>query len=122
MGRRSKSHAERAIFSAMARPRKAEDRDVISRLADAGEDALRRLLSIPRRIVEGTRDDVRDRLSDAASKLRKIDPLDSRVTAVEKRLDSLEKPAKTSARAAPTRARVAEPAQAPDEQPAKDAQ
>ncbi len=106
----------------MAETKTTEDKDVISRIADAGEDALRRLLSIPRRIVEGTMDDVRDRLNDAASKLRKIDPLDSRVAALEKRLDSLEKPEKAGARAATTRARPAEHAPERGGERAKDAQ
>ena len=45
------------------------------------------------------------RLHDLASKLRAIDPLDSRVTSLERRLASLEKPAKKPTRRTPTRAR-----------------
>jgi hypothetical protein len=91
----------------MTGTRKTQDKDVISRIVDAGEDVLRRLFSLPRRIVAGTLDGVGNRLQDAATKLSKVDPLDSRMTAVEKRLDSLEKPAGTRGTAS-TRAKPAE--------------
>ncbi len=91
----------------MAGSRKTQDTDVISHLADAGEDALRRLVAIPRRIVGGTIDGVLERLHDVATKLRAIDPLDGRVGAIERRLDSLEQPTKTTARSASTRAKPA---------------
>jgi hypothetical protein len=67
-----------------------EDKDVISELADAGEDALRRLVDIPRRVLAGARDTADERFQDIATRLRAIDPLERRVTALEKRLDSLE--------------------------------
>ena len=86
--------------------KKTQDTDVISQLADKGEDALRRVVDLPRRIVVGTMNGVRERLHDVATKLRAIDPLDGRVGAIEKRLDSLEQP-KTTARTASTRAKPA---------------
>ena len=43
--------------------------------------------SLPRRIVAGTLDEASHLLHGAATKLGKVDPLDSRVTALEKRLD-----------------------------------
>src|SRR5438552_2462466 len=89
----------------MAGTRRAQDGDVISRLADAGEDALRRLVGFPRRMVVEVLDGVGERLQDAATKLRAIDPLVGRVAALEKRLDSLEKPKKRTARRASTRAK-----------------
>ena len=88
----------------MARKRSTQDQDVISRLADSGEDALRRLVGLPRRIVAETKDGVSERLQDVATKLRAIDPLDRRVGAIEKRLDSLERPKKAAARTASRRA------------------
>jgi hypothetical protein len=99
---------ERAIVSAVAgtrRTRRTQDEDAISRLADAGEDALRRLVDLPRRIVVGTMDVVGEQLHQAATKLRAIDPLDGRVGAIERRLDSLELPKKTTGRRAPTGAK-----------------
>jgi hypothetical protein len=103
----------------MARTRRTQDKDVISRLADAGEDALRRLVEVPRRTVAGAMDAVGERLQDGARKLRAADPLARRVAALEKRLDSLEKPKRTarraSTRAKPSAARRASTAAAPVE-------
>jgi hypothetical protein len=90
---------------------KTQDHDVISRVADAGEDVLRGLsallFSLPRRIVAGTLDGVGDVLHGAATMLGKVDPLDTRVTELEQRLDSLEKPAGTRG-TAPTRTKPGE--------------
>ncbi len=107
---------ERAIVSAMAGTRRTQDEDAISRLADAGENALRRLVDLPRRIVVGTMDVVGEQLHQVATKVRAIDPLDDRVGAIERRLDSLEQPKKTGRRAStgtkPRRARKASTASA----------
>jgi hypothetical protein len=89
----------------MARKRRTQDGDAISRLADAGEDALRRLLDWPRRTAVGVKDDLGRQLDDAATKLREIDPLARRVAALEKRLDVLEKATKTTASTASTPAK-----------------
>ena len=100
-----RGHIERAIFLSMeGRTRRTRDNDVVSELADVGEDALRRLVDVPRRIVIATMDGVAERLHDVAMKLRAIDPLDGRLGAIERRLDSLEQ-SKKEARAAPTRAK-----------------
>jgi hypothetical protein len=97
---------ERAILPAMAAPQKtADDRDVISQLADKGEDTLRQLVDRPRRMVDGAIHGLEGRLQDVATRLRAIDPLERRVAALEKRLDALEKPAKTTARRPSTRAK-----------------
>jgi hypothetical protein len=89
----------------MARTRRTQDTDAISKLADAGEDALRRLVDLPRRTVVEAMDSVGERLHDVATKLRALDPLARRVAALETRFDSLEKPKKTTARRASTRAK-----------------
>src|SRR6266516_2835056 len=68
----------------MARTRSKQDKDVISRIADSGEDALRRLVEMPRRIVVQAVDDVDERLHDLAAKVRELDPLHGRVAAIEK--------------------------------------
>jgi hypothetical protein len=100
----------------MAGTRRTQDKDVISRIADSGEDALRRLVDLPRRIVVQAVDDVDDRLHDLAARVREIDPLYRRVAAIEKRLDSLEKTKKgtgrTVKRAKPARAHSASAAPA----------
>ena len=90
---------------------KAQDEDVISLVADVGEDVLRGLsvllFSLPRRVVAGTLEVAGDVLHGAATMLGKGDPVDTRVAELEERLDSLEK--KTGMRGtAPTRAKAAE--------------
>ena len=96
----------------MAGTRRPQDKDVIARLADAGEDALRRLVDLPRRIVVRTMDGAGERLHDVATRLRAIDPLDGRVGAIETRLDSLEQPKKTTRRTASVRAKPPGPRKA----------
>jgi hypothetical protein len=90
---------------------KTRDEDVISLVADVGEDVLRGLwvllFSLPRRVVAGTLDGAGDVLHGAATMLGNVDPVDTRVTKVEKRLDSLEKTAGTRG-TAPARSKPAE--------------
>jgi len=88
-----------------AAPKRTHEDDVISRVADKGEEAVRWIIGTPRRMVSEMRGGVDTRLHDLVSKLRAIDPLDSRVTSLERRLASLEKPARKTARRTPTRAR-----------------
>ena len=88
---------DRATLSLMAAPQKTtDDRDVISQLAEKGEETFRQLVDRPRRMVDGAIHGLEDRLSDIAARLRKIDPLERRVAAIEKRVEALEKPAKTA--------------------------
>jgi hypothetical protein len=89
----------------MAQTRRTQDEDVISRLADTGEDVFRRLVDVPRRMVVGVLNGVGERLHDVATKLGGPDPLAHRVATIEERLDSLEKPKKTTAPRASTRAK-----------------
>ena len=65
----------------MAATKETQDKDVIARLADKGEETLRWIVGTPRRMVADVRGGVDARLHDLASKLRAIDPLDSRVAA-----------------------------------------
>ncbi len=96
----------------MAGTRRTPNKDVISRVADSGEDALRRLVDLPRRMVARAVDDVEERLHELAVKVREIDPLYGRVAAIERRLDALEKPKRATARRASTRARPSRSASA----------
>jgi hypothetical protein len=68
----------------------AKQKDVITRLADAGEEALQRLGDIPgtSRLLEAV-DGLRDRLNDLQRKVRSLDPLERRVAELERRLDEL---------------------------------
>jgi hypothetical protein len=71
--------------------RKSPDKDLLARLADAGEEALSRVGELPggHRLVE-TVNGLRERLDELQSRLRSLDPLERRVTALEKRLAGLE--------------------------------
>ncbi len=91
----------------MAATKESQDKDVIARLADKGEETLRRLVGTPRRVVGDVRGGVDAYLHDLAGKLRSIDPLDGRVTALERRLESLEKPAKKTTTRRTARPRTA---------------
>ena len=77
---------------------KTDDRDLVTRLADAGEEALQRLAELPggQRAV-GAINDLRSRVDELAKKVRGIDELDERVTKLEREVAALKKP-KTSAR------------------------
>jgi len=80
------------------RATKAQDKDLITRLADAGEDAIQRLGDLPggKTMVEAAQT-FRSRLDELAVRIRAIDPLEKRVTALEKRLATLERKEKPAA-------------------------
>jgi len=91
----------------MARSRKTQDKDVIGRLADKGEEALSKLGDLPggKSLLKAV-GDLRTRLDDTTTKLRKLDPLERRVSSIEKRLAALEpkpKPKSTTTRKPTTR-------------------
>lgn len=87
----------------MARSRKTQDKDVIARLADKGEEALQKLGDLPGgKSLLKAMGDIRTRLDDTTTKLRKLDPLERRVTSIERRLKALEGP-KTAAKRTTTR-------------------
>src|SRR5207248_10495473 len=81
-------------------------KDLLSRLADAGEDAIARLADIPggQRFVEATHA-LRDRLDELQHRVRSLDPLERRVTELERRLEALEGAGKPSARRTRTSSR-----------------
>jgi len=81
---------------------KAGERDLMTRLADAGEDALQRISELPggHRAVTAF-NDLRARVDELAKKVRGIDALEARVAKLEKELAALKK-AKTPARRSTT--------------------
>ncbi len=86
------------MTSGMART-KEQDKDLISRLADAGEEALQRLSDLPggQRAL-GAYNDLRLRVDDLGKKVRGIDALEARVAKLERELAGLKKtPARRSA-------------------------
>ena len=73
--------------------KKTKDKHVISRLTDAGEGAVQRLGELPGgKSLLRAFSDMLARLDETSTKVRKLDPLERRVAAIEKRLNALEKP------------------------------
>lgn len=79
------------------------EKDFVTRLADAGEDALHRLTELPvgQRAVTAV-NELRARVDELTKKVRGIDALEARVAKLEKELAALKK-AKTSTPRSPTR-------------------
>jgi hypothetical protein len=81
--------------------KKGTEKDLVTRLADAGEDALQRLTELPggKRAL-GTFNDLRTRVDELSKKVRGIDALEARVSKLERELASLKKkaPARSSPR------------------------
>lgn len=65
-------------------------KDLLTRLADAGEDAISRLGDAPGMDrMTGFANATRDRLDELTKRVRGIDALERRVAALEKRLDEM---------------------------------
>jgi hypothetical protein len=83
----------------------AQERAFVSRLTDAGEEALQRLAELPggKRTL-GALNDLRSRVDDMAKKVRGIDALEARIVKLEKQVAELKAPRKpTAAASASTR-------------------
>jgi len=80
------------MTSGMARTNE-RDKDLISRLADAGEEALQRLSDLPggQRAVNAV-NDLRTRVDELGKKVRGIDALEARVAKLEREVAGLKKP------------------------------
>lgn len=80
-----------------------KQKDLLTRISDAGEEALSRVAGSQRtaRVVD-TLGGMRERLDDMQKKVRGLDALEERVAKLEKRVDDLSKPK----RAASTRSRA----------------
>jgi hypothetical protein len=72
---------------------KAQEKDLIARLADAGEDALQRLADLPggHRALTAF-NDLRTRVDELGKKVRGIDALEARVAKLEKEVAALKRP------------------------------
>jgi ubiquinone biosynthesis protein UbiJ len=77
---------------------KPAEKDFVTRLADAGEEALQKLAELPggQRAVTAVHE-LRSRVDELGKKVRGIDALEARVAKLEKELTALKKP-KVSAR------------------------
>ena len=72
----------------MARPRQ---RNIVERLADAGEEAIQRIGNAPGADrVLGPLNTMRDRIDDLQKRVRGFEQLERRLGTVERRLDKLE--------------------------------
>ena len=84
-----------------------EPKDLLSMLADRGEEAIQRLSDAPGADrVLGAAQALRDRLDEMQKRVRGIDALERRVAELEKRVEALSKPgtrARTTARKRTTR-------------------
>ena len=90
-------------------PQRKQQKDVITRLAETGEEALHKIADLPggSRVVEAA-NALRDRVDDLTKRVRSLDPLERRVAELERRLDELSKP-----KPAPRRTTVRKAASAP---------
>jgi uncharacterized protein YoxC len=82
----------------------AAQKDLLTRLSDAGEEALSRVAgsSATTRLLESV-GGMRERLDDVQRKVRGIDALERRVAALERKVEELSKPKRTTTRAATAR-------------------
>jgi len=81
---------------------KSGERDFVTRLADAGEEALQRLADLPggQKALTAV-NDLRTRVDDLAKKVRGIDAIEARVAKLEKDVGALKKAKAPPRRQAP---------------------
>jgi uncharacterized protein YceH (UPF0502 family) len=81
---------------------KPAERDFVTRLADAGEEALQRLADLPggQKALTAA-NDLRTRVDDLAKKVRGIDALEARIVKLEKEVAALKKAKAPARRQAP---------------------
>jgi hypothetical protein len=84
----------------------AAQKDLLSRLADAGEEAIQRLAKAPggENVLKAVNAS-RDRIDELQKRVRGIEGLEKRVAALEKKVDALSKPARPKPAATPTAAK-----------------
>jgi phage shock protein A len=99
------SRRQRAAASA-----RLGQKDLVSRLADAGEDALQRIADLPggQRAV-GAFNDLRNRVDELSKKVRGIDELEERVSKLERELASLKRTRPQPRRTSTSRTRTPPP-------------
>jgi hypothetical protein len=88
-----------------------EPKDLLTMLADRGEEAIQRLSDAPGadRLL-GAAQALRDRLDEMQKRIRGIDALEKRVTELEKRVDALSAPSTTRKRTTASKPRARKPA------------
>jgi hypothetical protein len=80
--------------------RKQQEKDVLQRLADSGEEALQKFIAdLPGGSkVVGAANSLFARVDELSKRMRSLDPLERRVAELERRLDALTKPAPATKR------------------------
>jgi phage shock protein A len=81
----------------MAKSNQSGQKDVVTRLAEQGEEAFQRIAEVLGgvRFVEAL-NGMRDKVDDLSKRVRSLDPLEKRVAELERRLDALSKPARST--------------------------
>ncbi|MGH3110637.1 MAG: hypothetical protein ACRDQT_06945 [Gaiellaceae bacterium] len=83
---------------------KPGQKDIVSRLTEAGEDALQRLSELPgRQRALDAFNDLRTRVDELNKKVRGIDALEARVAKLEKDVASIKRGSSTTSRGSTTR-------------------
>ena len=72
--------------------------DLISKLADAGEEALHKVTDMPGALAQSMTT-MKDRLDDVTKKMRGVEEMEKRIARLEKRIDELQGQKPTSTRA-----------------------
>jgi hypothetical protein len=97
----------------MAQRKQQQDKDVLHRLADSGEEALQKFIGdLPGgNKVVGAANSLFARVDELTKRMRSLDPLERRVAELERRLDALDKPKpaakrKTAAKRKPAASRA----------------
>jgi hypothetical protein len=81
-----------------------QQKDLLSRLADAGEEAMTKLAEMPggHRALEAM-NALKNRLDDVQRRLRALDPLERKVAELERRLEALENKGRRSSSSGATK-------------------
>src|SRR5919198_214315 len=88
-----------------------EPKDLLTMLADRGEEAIQRLSDAPGadRLL-GAAQALRDRMDEMQKRIRGIDALEKRVAELEKRVEALSTPSTTRKRTTSSKPRTRKPA------------
>jgi hypothetical protein len=89
-------------------------KDIISRLADAGEEAIHKVTEIPgaARLTEAM-NTTKDRLDELTKRMRGLDAMEKRIAKLERRLDDLQGKRATPAKVAKTTTKAATRSRSP---------
>ena len=95
-----------------------KQKDLLTRLSDAGEEAISRVTSSPATTkLFYSVGSMRERIEDLQRKVRGLDALEKRVAVLEKRVATLEKPKRTTPRSRASTARKSSGSTTPPKTP-----